>query len=177
MSKLAFPNILVQMAKPNCHKIVAMDCQCEHIWILSRKFFCFWSSVKVSNSIFVLSTLVSFYIVSHGYCSQDEEKKKWNAAMNLHHPTRTCILGALVAVLPMYWMNKMFAYDGAILTLWVFAYWVPLLLCALLLALLAWTADVKPLQQEANGQIAAIAQILFYWPTHGQEARQLAQPR
>lgn len=71
-------------------------------------------------------------------------------------------------------MNKMFAYDVAILTLWVFAYWVPLLLCALLLALLAWTADVKPLQQEANGQIAAIAQILFYWPTHGQEARQLA---
>lgn len=74
-------------------------------------------------------------------------------------------------------MNKMFAYDVAILTLWVFAYWVPLLLCALLLALLPWTADVKPLQQEANGQIAAIAQILFYWPTHGQEARQLAQPR
>lgn len=70
-------------------------------------------------------------------------------------------------------MNKMFVYDVAILTFWAFAYWVPLLLCALLLALLAWTADVKLLQQDANDQIAAIAQILFDLPPHGQEARQL----
>lgn len=67
----------------------------------------------------------------------------------------------------------MFVYDLAIFTFWAYAYWVPLLLCALLVALLAWTADVKLLQQEANDQIAAIAEILFDLPPHGQEVRQL----
>lgn len=140
------------------------------LWsFLSLFLFLFCISLRIScNSI----PVYALFHELHEYIPRDRKGKQWNPfflIQQIIREKRTSPTFLSKPCLPLEWYRCSFSVfedmliNNVVIILLVraFAFWVPLLAATGLLFLLVWAADVKLLHQEADQEVAAIAEMFF----------------